>query len=130
MKKLASAILIVIYFAFSAGATVRLHYCMGEYAGFSVNTLKEEACSKCGMNKHKNESNCCNDVVIKAKISDPHSGSCTPPTPEIPTFYCTFQFPALQKVILSATPFVSLGQPHPPGNILSPIYLLHRNFRI
>lgn len=73
MKRLAASLLLVLYFAFSAGATVHLHYCMGEFAGFSLtDNHGKDACGKCGMDRH-NESDCCKDVQITKKISDPHN---------------------------------------------------------
>lgn len=130
MKKLASVILIIIYFAFSAGATVSLHYCMGEYTGFSFNLLKEDPCSKCEINKHKDESNCCNDIVVKAKVSDVHSGSYTPHTKAIPAFYCTPNFPDVEQVTVPIIPMFTFSQKHPPGYRQSSLYILHKNFRI
>ena len=74
MKKCLAFILTFIYISFSVGATLNVHYCMGEMVGASLFTLRDQECGKCGMEKHTNESkNCCRDISIFLKSGDDHT---------------------------------------------------------
>lgn len=57
---------------FSAGATMHLHYCMGEFVNISLVDTNSGACVKCGMESHGDDNGCCKDVEVTAKISDAH----------------------------------------------------------
>jgi hypothetical protein len=129
MKKLAASLLLVLYFAFSAGATVHLHYCMGEYAGFSFTDNYKNSCSKCGMDRHEKESDCCKDVQVTKKISDPHNFisavfNTAVPCIEPPTFY----------LVADENPSAQIHTPvvrgNPPPGILLPLFLRNRNLRL
>jgi hypothetical protein len=64
MKKFFAIICAVLYLGTSAGATLHLHYCMGELAGWSLGMDESRTCSSCGMEKSSEKSNgCCNDEV-------------------------------------------------------------------
>ena len=67
MKKIFTSILAVIYLTFGAGATLHLHYCMGEFEGSSLFHDTNNKCGKCGMEKHdQSDKDCCKDIVIKS----------------------------------------------------------------
>jgi hypothetical protein len=69
MKQSAATILLTIYFAFSTGLVVNLHYCMDRFDSMQIGAAKSEVCGKCGM--HTTESNgCCHDAVKILKIDD------------------------------------------------------------
>lgn len=71
LKKFFITILAITYLAGSAGATVYMHYCMGEI--FSVDLAKaKDDCSKCGMKSNKH---CCNDELKTIKLSDSHNAA-------------------------------------------------------
>jgi len=63
MKKVLVTILAIIYLGTSTGATIHMHYCMGELADWSLSSSKgSKKCGKCGMEKVANEDNgCCKD---------------------------------------------------------------------
>lgn len=131
MKKLASLILIIVYFTFSAGAAMHLHYCTGKYAGFSfLGKAKEKQCSKCGMNQHHDECNCCNNIIVTKKIADPHSRKDGINVPEIFIFDCVDDFPEIETPILTNASLLVSVQKQFTGNMQSSLYLLYRNFRI
>ena len=66
MKKIVVTILIVLYFPTSIGATIRMHFCMGELISWSLNTQKENGkCSKCDM---KCKQGCCEEKSQVVKI--------------------------------------------------------------
>lgn len=71
MKRLSASILILVYFATTTGATLQLHYCMGNYAGWSIAGKTEKKCGKCGMKQKQNADNgCCRDEHKLIKIQD------------------------------------------------------------
>jgi hypothetical protein len=66
MKKVAVSILILLYFSTSIGATIRMHFCMGELVSWTLNTIvKDDKCSKCDM---KCEKGCCEEKSQVVKI--------------------------------------------------------------
>ena len=75
MKKLATIFLILIYFTFSAGAVIHLHYCMGEFVNFSLAPDNTKICDGCGMESHGEKNGCCKDVQLSLKISDDYYSS-------------------------------------------------------
>lgn len=66
VKKAIVLLLLVLYSASSIGATIHLHYCMNQFAGWSFSSVKKEKCSKCGM---KN-TGCCKDEKKQIKLSE------------------------------------------------------------
>jgi hypothetical protein len=62
MKKILTTILAVLYICTSTGATIHLHYCMGELAGWGFGDNTSKTCSNCGMKKVEGKDNgCCKD---------------------------------------------------------------------
>ena len=74
MKKIIVAILAVLYLGISSGATVHLHYCMGNLTGWSLIDSKGDKCANCGM--PKKGKGCCNEqhklvkIAVDQKVSD------------------------------------------------------------
>jgi len=69
MKKGIAAILVTLYFAFSTGVVINLHYCMERFDSLQIGATKSDVCGKCGM--HTDSSNgCCHDQVKIFKITD------------------------------------------------------------
>ena len=75
MKQALTFILLLVYFTFSSGVTMHMHYCMGEFVNLSFTDTNRGECGKCGMEKHDTGNTCCKDVQITAKISDAHKTS-------------------------------------------------------
>lgn len=66
MKNVAVTILLILYFTTSIGATIRMHFCMGELISWTLNTKgKDDKCSKCNM---KCEKGCCEEKTQVVKI--------------------------------------------------------------
>ena len=62
MKKLIVAILALVYITTSTGAVIRVHYCMGELADWSIGVDNSKTCGKCGMQVSEEKDNgCCKD---------------------------------------------------------------------
>ena len=69
MKKGLATILLLVYFAFSSGVVINLHYCMDKLDSSRFGAAKSDICQKCGM--HKDDANgCCHDEVKLIKIQD------------------------------------------------------------
>ena len=66
MKKVAVTIFIILYHTTSIGATIHMHYCMGELISWTLNTNEKDGkCSKCGM---KCKKGCCEEKSQVVKI--------------------------------------------------------------
>ena len=60
VQKFFSAILILLYCSTTTGATLQMHYCMGDLVERNFFHNETEPCSNCGMEKEKSEeSGCC-----------------------------------------------------------------------
>jgi hypothetical protein len=73
VKKAAATILLLIYFVASTGATIHIHYCMGELKSWKLWHAKEEkkkGCSTCGMEK---KNGCCEDKQIVIRVDKKHN---------------------------------------------------------
>ncbi len=77
MKNAVALILLIIYSFTSFGTTIHIHYCMNEYAGWSLSVDKESSsCAKCGMSEHDGKG-CCSDqqTILKLTLDQNiHSG--------------------------------------------------------
>ena len=62
VKRFLSTILIILYCTTITGATIQMHYCMGDLVEINFFHNEDEPCSNCGMDKEKGEkSGCCNN---------------------------------------------------------------------
>lgn len=62
MKKLILTLLALIYITTSTGATIHLHYCMGQLADWGLGSNNSKTCGKCGMLEFDNKNDdCCRD---------------------------------------------------------------------
>lgn len=69
MKKFLVSILTFLYISTATGATVHLHYCMGELVEWSFWKNENGKCDNCGMDKNsKEEKGCCKDEHKQIKL--------------------------------------------------------------
>ena len=62
MKKFFIAILALLYISTSTGATLHMHYCMGELADWGFGQKDSKYCSNCGMlETDQKDKGCCKD---------------------------------------------------------------------
>lgn len=62
MRKLLVCILTLLYLASASGATMHLHYCMGQLVDAGLQHKANNKCGKCGMKKTPAKDNgCCKD---------------------------------------------------------------------
>ena len=60
MKKAFAAILAILYFATTTGATINLYYCQGKEVAKNMMKTEMPSCTKCGMEKKvEAKSTCC-----------------------------------------------------------------------
>lgn len=90
MKKSLATISILIYFAFTCGVMINMHYCMNRLDSVKLYAEKSDYCGKCGMYAQKHS--CCHDEVSIVKIDDDHQAS---------QFSFTSETPAPLTTILS-----------------------------
>ena len=69
MKKFVITILAVFYLGVSSGATVDIHYCMGQLIDWGISQDETEKCNNCGMEKGIS-SDCCKDQQHKLTIEE------------------------------------------------------------
>jgi hypothetical protein len=67
LKKFTIAILSVYYLAVACGITVNFHFCMGHLASVEVFAKTQKKCGRCGMEIHKSNG-CCHDEVEVVKL--------------------------------------------------------------
>jgi len=65
MKKGVVILLLLIYSVSTIGATINMHYCMNQFAGWSLTSEKKEKCAKCGMRN----TGCCKDEKKQIKLT-------------------------------------------------------------
>jgi hypothetical protein len=70
MKKIAVAILTIVYMVVSSGIAMEIHYCMGKKAGVDFFGAKDDKCGKCGMIEKKG--GCCSDEHKFVKLEESH----------------------------------------------------------
>ena len=70
MKKFIVIILSLLYLTAASGATMHLHYCMGELIDWTLShSTNNEKCPNCGMNKVSYKG-CCKDIHKQLKVDD------------------------------------------------------------
>jgi len=131
VRKVCAFILAGFYLAFSVGATLHQHYCMGELVGTSLFSMQDDACGKCGMDKHTEENKgCCKDVSITVKSNDSHTFSQAVYDVSSPIVL----FPPIplvsSGVIYPETSTENLYRAHSPPLLSEPLFLRFGNFRI
>lgn len=67
MKKLATTILLLIYFVVSTGFVVSVHFCMDELNSIELGEVTDSECNQCGM-IIKDSDGCCKDEVKVMKM--------------------------------------------------------------
>lgn len=131
MKKLFSLILAISYFLSSTGAIIHHHYCMGRLAKISLSCFDIKKCPRCGMKKTGDDSDCCKDIQLIVKSSNPHYSPAVVfdfnngLLPALPVKYFAPGF-FFAKDIDDHYPFAA----HAPPGSEPAIYIVLQNFRI
>jgi hypothetical protein len=68
VKKLIAIFFLLNYTFTAVGATVHMHYCMGNFVEWSLKENKERKCGKCGMKETANKKGCCKDEQKEFKL--------------------------------------------------------------
>lgn len=130
MKKVASILLMLIYLIPAIGINGSVHYCGGEIASITINGIgSSEKCS-CGSNRMK--SDCCSDENFSFQLEDEQYK--TSPFSFNLEKSIDFSSTIIAQVYFDYnTPFIQDGvyyPHHPPGNVKTPLYILHQVFII
>ena len=131
VKKLSSFILIILYFSSAVGTTIHQHYCMGELVGLSLFNTRNNACGKCGMEKHTEESkDCCKDVSIVIKSGDSHTFF--QPVYDYNSFWLAIPENSYTICGVRVKPHSNKATycAHSPPLLKYPLFIQHQNFRI
>lgn len=116
----------------ATGATVHLHYCMGELMSAGFIHKDEDKCSKCGMKKEARKKGCCKDEHKTIKAGDHHGAKVTFATAKavtayIPFTFALYQYPQPHRI--HAREYANANAP-PFCWRTCPLYLRIRNLRI
>ncbi len=130
MKKLVVIAICLAYLAVSSGVIVNLHYCMNRLASADLFTSESEKCGKCGMDIHKSDG-CCRDEVKLLKMDEDQRNNPV----------AVFELPELDDISVKPSAFICAsfykvpGKKHflnhsPPLISEQETYLQNRVFRI
>jgi hypothetical protein len=132
MKRFVALVIALMYLVSSVGATVQVHYCMGEKVGVGLAHPMEGKCPKCGMKKTYDKG-CCKDVNTTVKNADHalsnHQVEFPAPTQLALPIHYVWQRQPQYLSNLTAEALCFYEAPPPLGK-KQPIYLLVQNFRI
>ncbi|MBL7741132.1 MAG: hypothetical protein JNK14_18055 [Chitinophagaceae bacterium] len=67
MKKIIASITLLTYVAVTCGVIVNFHYCMNRLASTQLFSAEVKVCGQCGMDMHK-ANGCCRDEVMIIKM--------------------------------------------------------------
>lgn len=132
MKKILTAIVAVLYLFTSTGATLHLHYCMGELAQWNLGNQDAGVCPGCGMDKKESEKKgCCKDEARFLKNTNDQKA--VESAFQLLVITGTVLIPAYMVLpevhISSLTEEKPVSNP-PPLNPGVAVYLLNRTFLI
>lgn len=129
VKKIFLFISAFFYLTAATGATLHIHYCMGEETSWSLLRDESKDCGKCGMEKKQAaDSGCCKEESKQAKLEIDQS-----------TLTMAWEFSlAPAEIIYASSPVIfelnartfTKALIDPPPLKSTPVYLLDRNFRI
>ncbi|MBL7744871.1 MAG: hypothetical protein JNN00_15465 [Chitinophagaceae bacterium] len=71
MKKVILSIAAICYLAVTTGVMVNFHFCMNRLASTNFYSTEVKVCGKCGMDMHKYNGCCHNEVKILKMKADP-----------------------------------------------------------
>jgi len=130
MKKFWAVILILVYTAGTAGATINRHYCMGRVSGWNFGQTSGANCDFCGMEKTTGTANgCCKDEVSFFKTVSDHQAvsSLQKPTHQFEASF--FYRPWIYRVVSIPPVHCNLSTTQPPPKDGFHLCILHCIFR-
>lgn len=132
MKRFFVAILALLYMVSTTGATIYIHYCMGEQVGASLAHHDEHHCSKCGMKRSTSDNGCCKDENKTYKASDHQLAKVgvelhVPLLAVVPTFH-TYTYP--RSSVIACCRATPLTHAPPWVGSSAPIFIQIRNIRV
>lgn len=132
MKKFAVTTLALVYLSSSIGATMHMHYCMGEVASWGLGNQESKTCSNCGMEKsEQNDKGCCKDkdTFLKNSIDQKVTESFFQ-IKQLMTAGMPSSFAEIPSFIIPSVTEEDPISPAPPPNHGIPIYILNCFYRI
>lgn len=129
MKKVLITILAVFYLGVSSGATLHLHYCMGQLIDLGLTKTTADKCDNCGMNKAESQ-DCCKDQHQEFKAEKAQKAS-----QNIYKFNSSVDIPVLalhelQEMYVSSLKAEHLSDNAPPRTQTIPAFIRNCSFRI
>lgn len=128
MKKLAAAVLLLVYFTVTTGFVVSVHYCMKKQVAVELGYSVKDDCSKCGMDIEKSDG-CCKDDVRVVKMQTDHNVAKTA-SPDFSLHLPLVDFYGIEIFSFSSFTFNAYPLPHGPPLNGQDTYLRNRVFRL
>jgi len=125
VKKFLVTILAFVYLATTTGATLHMHYCMGKI--YSVDLIKKDGCSKCGMAANEG---CCNDQLKVIKVKDNHQSISNEISFASAYSILNNHYNIFHPVIYDASSPLTTNNNSPPGSSGKSLCILNCVFRI
>jgi hypothetical protein len=132
MKRILVSILAIVYLAATAGATVHMHYCMGDLAGWSLINSKNNQCVYCGMEKKATANKgCCKDEHHQVQLKQDQNAASINimVAPAMTILPSPVYLPSAPADLCSITEEIPQTN-SPPRTSSIPVYLVNRSFRI
>ncbi|HEY0669464.1 MAG TPA: hypothetical protein VGD22_14870 [Sphingobacteriaceae bacterium] len=130
MKRLILTIIAVFYLGVSSGATVHLHYCMGQMIEWGLVSKNPEKCGKCGMNTESSK-DCCKNEAKQVKFESDQKISqnflqLKALSIDLGFFHYTSETDVYSFALLEEYPISNA----PPEAYSTPVFIRNCNFRI
>ena len=130
MKRLILTLIAVFYLGISSGATVHLHYCMGQLVEWGMAAKNSDECGNCGMKAGTSE-DCCKDERKQVKFESEQQIQQNSFQLKAPGTDLAF-FPYINPtaIYISSLPAERPVSNAPPETHSTPVFIRNCNFRI
>jgi len=131
MKKFITFAIAILYLVTSTGATVRLHYCMGNLASWGIGYDLSKRCAKCDMSATIDMTGCCNDEHTFIKNSSDQSIDYVSVSLSKPFIISNLPFfSEVSLSLIASTRNENFWETHFPISRNVKVYLFNRSFLI
>jgi len=128
IKRILISVTVAVYFVFTCGVTLNLHFCMGRFSSAELYKPPAKSCSTCGM-RVKNPK-CCHDEVKLIKLQNAHQHSSFVYNHEIVLSSLVTTFNYVAFTVTNEKASINKITHSPPSISQQDIYLQNGVFRI
>lgn len=128
MKRFSAILLFALYFSFSTGVVISMHFCMNRFDSVKLGATASEICDKCGMHT-ADFKDCCHDEVQIFKIQDDHQAGAYYQVKLVPLAVRLPDLPLIPDLV-AANGRIQVADIHSPPARQQATYLRNCVFRI